>query len=380
MTNYLLHTSGLAEREYAQQAAADGVITYSYANDAFRWIEPNNPFATQNPVAADQQQSNFIDTIFGYIDSITGVAFQKVEGQRGELHLNFVPTNVVKRFEGDFTNAEVSVAQTEFAGGRGYANGYGQMYSFHNKNQYGALDDIRSIQQVILEAVGVTAPNGNGGDPAFSKDNTLMSFNPGGLNSAGATFFLTADDQAALQALFGASAAPSVGGSRTHVQRIKEDLMIGTDGVVDTFQLTAKGMILKEDSGTQYDDIGTIYNNYNIPYIANFNPGEGDRILIHRSLLDPKTPQSRPSKKLAKPFKKEDLLFKQTFGDKYKSGANVYYNDAGKILMDTNGKRGGLTPSKFGDAAGINGQLVAFVDPIGAEAIPFQSDSLDFFM
>ena len=156
--------------------------------------------------------------------------------------------------------------------------------------------------------------------------------------------------------------------------------MIGTDGVVDTFQLTAKGMILKEDSGTQYDDIGTIYNNYNVPYIANFNPGEGDRILIHRSLLDPKTPQSRPSKKLAKPFKKEDLLFKQTFGDKYNSGANVYYNDAGKILMDTNCKRGGLTPSKFGDAAGINGQLVAFVDPIGAEAIPFQSDSLDFFM
>jgi len=75
MTNYLLHPSGLPEREYAQQAAADGVITYSYTNDAFRWIEPDSPFATQNPVAADQQQSNFIDTIFGYIDSITGVVF-----------------------------------------------------------------------------------------------------------------------------------------------------------------------------------------------------------------------------------------------------------------------------------------------------------------
>ena len=92
MTEYLLHPSGLAEREYAQQAAADGVITYSYANDAFRWIEPNNPFATQNPVAADQQQSNFIDTIFGYIDSITGVAFQKVEGQRGDCLLYTSPS------------------------------------------------------------------------------------------------------------------------------------------------------------------------------------------------------------------------------------------------------------------------------------------------
>lgn len=382
MTSYLLHPSGLPEREYARQAAADGVITYSYTNDAFRWIEPNNPFATQNPVAADQQQSNFIDTIFGYIDSITGVAFQKVEGQRGELHLNFVPTKVNKRFDGDFVDGQEidPVTNTELFGGLGYANGYGQMYSFHNKKQYGALDDIRSIQQVILETVGVTAPNGESADPAFSKDNTLMSSNPGGLNSAGATFFLTADDQAALQALFGASASPSPGGSRTHVQRIKEDLMIGMDGVVDVFQLTAKGMILKKDSGTQYDDFGPIYNNYNVPYIANFNPGEGDRILIHRSLLDPKTPQSNPSKKLAKPFKKEDLRFKQIFGDKYKSGANVYYNDAGKILIDTNGKQGGLTPKDFPDKAGINGQIAAFVDPIGAEGIPFQPDSLDFFM
>lgn len=380
MTEYLLHPSGLPEREYAQQAASDGIITYSYTSDLFRWIEPDDPSATQNPVAADQQQSNFIDTIFGYIDSITGVAFQKVEGQRGELHLNFVPTNVVKRFEGDFADAEVSVAQAEFAGGRGYANGYGQMHSFHNKKQYGALDDIRSIQQVILEVVGVTAPNGNGGDPAFSKDNTLMSLNPGGLNSAGATFFLTADDQAALQALFGASASPSPGGSRTHVQRIKEDLMIGTDGVVDIFQLTSKGMILEEDSGTQYDEIGPIYNNYNVPYIANFNPGEGDRILIHRSLLDPKTPQSSPSKKRAKSFRKEDVRFEQIFGDKYKSGANVYYNDAGKILIDTNGKRGGLTPEGFPDKAGINGQVAAFVDPLGAETVSFQSNSIDFFM
>ena len=268
MIEYLLHPSGLPEREYAQQAASDGIITYSCTSDSFRWIEPDDPFAMQNPVAADQQQSNFIDTIFGYIYSITGVEFHKVEGQRGELHLNVVPTKVNKRFKG------------------------------------GALDDIRSIQPVILETVGVTAPNGESADPAFSKGNTLMSSNPGGLNSAGATFFLTADDQAALQALFGASASPSTGGLRTHVQRIKEGLMIGTDGVVDIFQLTAKGMILKEDSGAKYDDIGPVYSNYNVPYIANFSPGEGGRILIHRSLLDPKTPQSSPSKKLAKPFEK----------------------------------------------------------------------------
>lgn len=396
MPEYLLHPDGAPQREYASQAASDGVITYSYSTDNFKWIEPDssnrwtNSTITQNPVAADLQQSNYIDTVFGFIDSITGVSFQKVEGQRGEIHLNFLPTNVNKRFKGDFTkgNAIDPVTNTEFDGGVGYLNGYGQMYSYHNQAQYGAIQDIRTIQKTILETIGVTAPNGYAGDPDYSWDNTLMSQYDGGLGSFGATFFLTDDDQAAVQTIFSASSTPSPSGSRTHIQRIKEDLMIGTDGVVDTFKLTSKGMILKKDSGTQYDDLGPIYNNYNVSYVANFNPEEGDKILIHRSLLNPKTPQSKASRKLAKPFKKTKLRFKQILGDSYKTGENIYYNDAGKILVDTNGRKQGLTPKgspnksylyKY-NSTGINGQIVAFVDPVGPETVPFQSQWLDFFM
>ena len=393
--DYLLHSDGAPQREYAKQAAADGVITYSYSTDKFKWIEPESSIRwtsatiSQNPQAADAQQSNYIDTIFGFIDSITGVRFQKVEGQRGEIHLNFVPTKVNKRFRGDFTRGNVvdPVTNTEYYGAVGYFNGYGQMYSYHNQAQYGALQDIRAIQKTILEAVGVTAPNGDASNPTYSWDNTLMSNNGGGLDSFGATFFLPADDQAALQAVLGSS-SPTTSAPMTHVQRMKEDLMLGTNGVVDTFKLTSKGVILKEDAGTQYDDLGPIFNNYNVPYIANFNPDEGDKILIHRSLLDPKTPLSKASSKLAKPFKNTKLEFKQIFGDTYTTGENVYYNDAGKILIDTNGAQQGLTPKgspskpylyKY-NQSGIQGQLAAFVDPLGPETVPFQAAWVDFFV
>lgn len=386
--DYLLHETGAPQREYARQAAADGIITYSYSTDGFKWVEPQSSIRfsdhiiSQDPVAADAQQSNFIDTIFGYIDSITGTRFQKVQGQRGEIHLNFIPTEINRRFKGNFTNSPQTVS-SDTTGALGFLNGYGQMRTYHNQAQYGGVEDIRSIETTIMEAVGITRPNGNGSDPNYSWDTTLMSFNAGGLGSGGATFFLTEDDQAALQTLFGSPSSPSAGGAKTHVQRMKEDLMLGTEGVVDTFKLTSKGVILKKDSGTQYDDLGPIYNNYNVPYIANFNPGEGDKILIHRSLLNPKTPVSKASKKLAKPFAKTKLRFKQIFGDKYTTGENVYYNDAGKILIDTNGKQPGLTPkdspSKY-FGGGIQGQLAAFVDPVGPETIPFQGAWLDFFM
>jgi len=153
--------------------------------------------------------------------------------------------------------------------------------------------------------------------------------------------------------------------------------MLGTNGVKDIFKLTSKGMILKEDDGTQYDDIGAIINNYYMPYIANFNPYEGDRIKIHRSLLHPKSPQRKASKKLAKQYKKEKLRFKQIFGDTYREDKNVYYNDAGKIYIDTNGTKKGLITN--GNSAGLNSQCVAFVDPIGPETDPFIGKWLSFF-
>ena len=39
---YLLHESGEERRTYTKQAAADGVITYSYTDNSFLWVEPND--------------------------------------------------------------------------------------------------------------------------------------------------------------------------------------------------------------------------------------------------------------------------------------------------------------------------------------------------
>ena len=124
----------------------------------------------------------------------------------------------------------------------------------------------------------LTQPNGNGDDPQYNTDDTLLSFNQASTDSSGSIFFFTEDDQLALKNLLRSSSTEVKRQKKTHKQKFKELLMIGSEGVIDTFKLTSKGMLLKEDKGTQYDDIGIItINNYYISYISNFNPYEGDR-------------------------------------------------------------------------------------------------------
>ena len=162
---YLFDDDGIPQREYALDAASDGVITYSYSDGSFyhresadskRW---SDAFTTDNPVAADTEQSLWIESIFKYIDSVTGVSFKKTSGTRGELHLNFVPTKTNKYLNDDLSDP-VPQTQNQWTGGLAFKNGYGQMYSFHNRKQYGGLDDIRSIQRAILEAISLTPPHG----------------------------------------------------------------------------------------------------------------------------------------------------------------------------------------------------------------------------
>ncbi len=368
--DYLLHSDGAPQREYAKQAAADGVITYSYSTDNFKWIEPESSIrwssasVSKNPQSFDPQQESWINKIFGFVDSITGVSFQRVSAQRGEIHLSLV---------GPGEEAYSPLA---------FTNGYAQIDGWHDKKQYGGIQDIRSIETAIAGALGITPPNGNPNDPGYSWDQTLMSSIGGGLKSFGATFFYTADDQVALQTVLGQGDMQQ-GGEVVHKSIGRETLMVGTDGVRDTFQLTTKGMLL--DRGR--DAKGWI-NYYNSSYVANMNPADGDKLLIHRSLLDPKTPVSKSDNKLARVYRKVKPSFKQIFGDTYTTGENIYYNDAGKILMDTNGKEPGLTPKgspskaylyKY-NTAGINGQIAAFVDPVGPETVPFQSAWIELFM
>ena len=329
---------------------------------------------------ADSEQSRWIDNIFDYIDSITGISFQKVKNKRGELHYNFVPTNINKYLNDDLSGGIAT--NTEWTGGLAFKNGYGQMLSFHNRKQYGGLDDIRSIQRAILESLGLTPPEGDANHPDHSWDNTLLSNNPGGKGSAGATFFLASDDVLGLKQLLGEGPAKSKNRKRkVHKQKYKEELMLGSGGVKDIFMLRTKGMILAEDSGTQYNISGSLINNYYMPYIANFNPYEGDRIRIHRSLLNVKSPQLKSLRKLAEKFKRDVIRFEHILlGDTYNKDKNIYYNDAGKLLIDTNGSKNGvISYNAKRDSGGLNGQIVAFVDPIGPETESFSGEWISFF-
>ena len=364
-------------------AASDGVITYSFNDHGLNHVEPLSDemwyLPSKNPLTADTEQGLWIDKIFSFVDSITGVTFQRSRNQRGEIHLSFVPTATCKRMKGSMGDCLHEVINTEDDGGRGFSNGYAQMFSFHNREQYGGTSDIRSIQIALLESLGITPPEGQVDTKGYTIDDTILSFNKSPTGSRGASFFLTADDQEALVSLLGTAPFESKRKKKTHRQKYKEALMIGQDGVMDTFKITSKGMILMEDEGTQFDDVGVIVNNYYAANIANFNPYEGDKIKIHRSLLDPKSPIFKKSKKLAKNYKKIPLSFMHVWDDSgnYKDGANVYYNDAGKIYIDTNGTKHGLTTPE--NKAGWNSQLAAFVDVVGPSTDSFSEDWVSFF-
>ncbi len=367
MPSYLLNEEALPQREYAKQAASDGIITYSYSSNAFKWIEPSTSIrwsdakVTNNPLPHDNEQENWINRVFEFIDSITGVRFQRVEGQRGEIHLNKVPA-------GDYN------------GVHGFTNGYIQWTGEHNQMQYGGIVDVREIKTQIAGALGVSHPNGNASSGGYTWNNTLMAQRSA--RSFGRTFFYTRDDQDALIEILGKEQQnPTPNKVVTQKQRQKEDLMYGTDGVVDRFMLTAKGMIPKVDSNTQYDNIGPIINNYNMPYIGNFNPYEGDRILISKRLFNPKTPIDGNLPNKNKAPAKVKITFRHSYDDvsdeeMYASTENVLFNGAGKLMLNLNGRAGGLGPSNI---AGINSQIVAFVDSVGEESIPFRKEWIGLF-
>lgn len=365
--SYLLHPSSELNRIYANRIATDGVITYSLSDIGDSWIEPetskqwDSASITTNALPHDAEQSRWVKRIFDYLDSITGIQFVRVNDTRGELHFARIG-------DADYFS--------DYGDGESFTNGYIQWNGRHNRKQYGGLHDIRALQVGIASALGVSRPDGDFLNPSYSWDNTLMSGNEGALNSNGATFLYSEDDQSAIRSIIGSNSEIVQANPETitHMQEGKEDLLIGKNGQIDIFKLNSKGMILKPDEGTEYDEYGVAtINNYNIPYIANFNGNEGDRVLINKKLFSPNTPIDPVTLEKNKAPNKLKIRFKQSFSpqqdrEQWVSKANVLYNDAGKLLLNTNGQASNLGPPTI---ATINDQLVAFVDPIGPENLPF---------
>ena len=123
-----------------------------------------------------------------------------------------------------------------------------------------------------------------------------------GTSNFGRTVFFTEDDKSSLKEIYSSSNVDGItgnaGDSVVHGQRIKEDLLIGANGQIDIFRLNSKGMnadnkdSISRDPVTGWDSV----NDYNVPTIANFNPYEGDKIMINRRLYSPLNPISASTK------------------------------------------------------------------------------------
>jgi hypothetical protein len=382
--DYLLHESASAVRAYAQSAASDGVITYSMS------------------AAHDDIQKNWVRRVYEFLSKVLPVKFAEAPESNSEFkigveNLNPQTANDTPYFDRQTVNLDGSLLWR----------------SGHNQVQYGGVQDQLIIAQMVGKSLGLSYPDAQPWNPSYDQDDTLMSFNS--LNNGlqcGHTIIFTQNDLSALKTIFGGTATDPVTGTVVqHRQRIKEDLLIGTNGVTDYFYLEAKGVNYRNKSAITQVGVGKDgkpiiwHNDYNIPSVANFNPYEGDRVYIKKELFIPDSPitpgvklpkQVNPS---TKPF--WDPSYASTpkvsvreylkglkvkfvhapspeLDEKaWKSKNNLIYNDAGKLLINTNGKTDSLGP--YGDDVSVNGQLIAFVDIFGDYGTPVQGSWFNLF-
>jgi len=357
--DYLLHESAADTRAYAQSAASDGVITYSTSSNH------------------NEIQKNWVRRVYEYLGSILNVGFQEVAAG-GEFRIDV-------QNESDFYSA---------GSGNGIHNSVGTSgdlfwRSWHDKKQYGGVESQRQVVKMIGRSLGLSYPDGQVWNNAYTTNNSIVSENGSGPNgNMGHTNFFTDDDQQSLRSLYGAKDV--VTGIANHVrQRAEEDLLIGFNGQTDYFYLVSKGINYLNQSSRFVEPSGRAWHNdYIIPSLVNFNPEEGDRILIQRRLFVPFSPvyPGTPSSSIPKKFdysgkkiiaksylKKLRIRFQddqplQTLpsdqqGAVMTSSVNLNINGAGKLMINANGTNPNMGP--YPDDLSVNAQLLAFLDVYG---------------
>jgi len=365
MPSYLTESSNAEARNYALQAAKDGKITYSVSSNT-------------STIA-----SNWIDRIYEYTSKLIGIEFEKVV-TGADFRITLEAPDYKDLYP---INYWVNT------------NGLIRWTSVHNTKQYGGVEDQRTLVRAIGNSLGLSRLNwrwreaGNTGK--YTTKDTIMSDIPWDRGfDWGHTVFFTEDDKTALKAMYNSNVIDGKQGDHLiHIQRIKEDLLIGANGQIDEFRLTAKGMNADNEDGISYDPITGWYwvNDYNIPTIVNFNPQEGDKIVISRRLYMPDNPihptTPIPSKiRVLDGSEEVDAIeylnsiyidFKVNSSNAEEketilSDRNTMFNDAGKLILNVNGKLPYYGPQPVTG----NGQLLAYVDEIGNDVLGFKSDWL----
>lgn len=365
MATYLTDDSSSAKRVYALSASSDKVITYSTRG------------------ISDPVIGNWISRIYDYVTRITGVEFQRVDSG-GEFTISLEQPDNIDLFPLDYAVSD---------------NGLIRWASGHNTRQYGGIDDQRTLTRAIGNSLGLSRLDTNwkasGNSGTFTTANTIMSQDSWDRGyDFGHTVFFREDDKSALRQILGNNRAPNSGAKVSHIQREKEDLLLGVNGQVDEFYLVTKGMNVDNKDAITIDPSNgwEWYNDYNIPTIANFNPFEGDRIFIDRRLYAPINPISANTILPAtlningEDVGTSDYLSKIQIDFEFAgtpeaesatilTRKNTIFNDAGKLMLNVNGEQPGHGPEPVTG----NGQLLAFVDIVGARPFEFQAEWLNLW-
>jgi hypothetical protein len=327
-------------------------------------------------------QENWINRIYEYIGNLINIEFRRVEGEE-EFLVSLEQPDYRDLYPLDYAINDTGLIRWS---------------SGHNTRQYGGVNDQTTLVKAVGNSLGLARFNykwreaGNTGEYTY-KDTIMADIYDG------QTLFFRDDDKEALKAIFNSS---NIDGKKSekfvHIQRIKEDFLIGANGQVDEFRLNAKGMNADNTDATTYDPETGWYtvNDYNVPTIANFNPYEGDKILIDRRLfvpLNPINPDTPLPDTIIAPngdtvstktyLRNIQIDLAETTPQNYEpeerlvveSEKNVLYNNVGKLMLNVNGKAPGHGP---GPVTG-NGQLLAFVDVVGDRPVQFQEEWLDLW-
>ena len=205
MPSYLIESSNAGPRNYALQAAKDGKISYSISSNTSAIF------------------SNWIDRIYEYTSKLIGIKFEKVI-TGSDFRISLETPDYKDLYPMDY------MVDT---------NGLIRWTSIHNTRQYGGVEDQRTLVRAIGNSLGLSRLNwrwreaGNTGE--YTTKDTIMSDIPWDRGfDWGHTVFFTEDDKTSLKEIYNSNVVDGKQGDYViHIQRIKEDLLIGANGQID---------------------------------------------------------------------------------------------------------------------------------------------------
>jgi hypothetical protein len=353
---FLLNNSNASQRDYIKTILENKVINYSLSSNH------------------SDIESNWFQRTFKHITNLSGIEFKLTDQTSSDIHYTL---EIVSEEEWEKTDdLSKRIIETD--------NKKFNYQTPHKTNSYGGVSAQCEVSRVILKSLGLSFPNGDSLDANYTFNDSIMSGNLVGQLKAGRVISTTVNDQLAIQSILGTNNA-QLETEKYHNTKLNEDLLIGENGRKDYFILNRKGCYTGADAAHTFEESsdgqGTIFKNFDYlnASVANFNPEEGDKILLSRKLFSPYGDGYPTSEEKALtsawvkndgkdvvidliqasedlgPFETEDVLHMN-------SSSNLIFNEAGKLILNVNGTEqyvgpwGGAVPSY------VNGHLAAFID------------------